>query len=193
MRDRRDPWKWPVSIGLALSLTLAVVFWLPRSWLGFLLSPRAPSARVDRQGNQRWLILVPPPRVEVVTEASDPPPPERPPPRPLHQDPRWWSEGWVVGAAADAALIAPTVPSAEDTLRLILAELGLGVDFITRVRPDSVLAARLFLLQLEDSFRFDELKPYLSQLGRAEARADLMSRVADMYDEPLRQEIRVPD
>ena len=193
MHNRGEPWKWPVSIGLALSLTLAVVFWLPRSWLGFLLSPRAPSARIDRHWNQRWLILVPPPRVEVVTEASEPLPPERLPTRPLHQDPRWWSEGWVVGAAEDAALFAPTVPATNDTLRLILAELGLGVDVMTRARPDSLLAARLLLLRLEDSLRFDVLKPTLAHLGRAEAYADIMSRAADMYDEPLQQEIRVPD
>ena len=194
MRDRRDPWKWPVSIGLALSLALAVVFWLPRSWLGFLLAPVPESFRVAGRQNRPWLVLLPPPAVEVIAPETEPPPsPDNLPLRPLHQDPRWWSAGWIVGAAEDAALFESTTSTAEDTLRLVLAELGLGVDFMTRARPDSVMAARLFLLRVEDSFRYDELKPHLTHLSRAKAYADLMSRAADMYDEPLAQEIQVPD
>lgn len=193
MRDRRDPWKWPVSIGMALTLTLAVGLWLPRSWLGFLLSPPVPTTRIEGQTHRRWQTILPPPVVEVADPTLRPAPPDRPAPRPLRQDPRWWSEGWVVSAAEDKALFVAPVPTAADTIRLVLAELGLGVDFMTRARPDSVLAARLFMLQLEDNLRFDELKPYLTQLGRAKAYGDIISRVADMYDEPLRQEIQVPD
>ena len=64
---------------------------------------------------------------------------------------------------------------------------------MTRARPDSVLAARLFLMQVEDSFRFDELKPYLQAMARSRDYADIMSRAADMYDNFLATEIMTPD
>lgn len=193
MRDRHDPWKWPVSIALALVLTLATALWLPRSWLGFLLAPRAPAVPEQQNRRRAWLALQPPPEVEVSPPQRDPHPPSAPPPlRRLHQDPRWWTEGWVAGAAQDEALYAPaTKPSA--TRHLLMTELGLGAEPGAEARPDSALAVRLFVLRLRDGFRYDELKPYLSQRSRADAYADILSRAADMYDEHLQQEIRVPD
>ena len=80
-----------------------------------------------------------------------------------------------------------------DTVGRVLGALGLGADFMTRAKPDSVLAARLFNLQLEDSFRYDELKPFLTRMARSRAYADILAQAADMYDEHLSQEIRVPD
>ncbi len=65
--------------------------------------------------------------------------------------------------------------------------------FLGRTRPDSLLASRLFLLRVEDSFKFDELKPYLSAMARSRDYADIMSRAADMYDHFLAQEIMTPD
>ncbi len=194
MRDRREPWKWPTCIGLALSLMLVLAFSLPRSWLGFLLS----GGEVDEVGlgrpQEQWLVLLPPPTLEIFQPEIEPPTDESKQPLPrLHQDPRWWTERWTVAAERDAALFAPMAPAAEDTVRLLLGELGLGVDFMTRARPDSVLAARLFLLQVEDSFRYDELKPYLDQMRRSKTYADILSKAADMYDEHLGQSIQVPD
>jgi hypothetical protein len=61
------------------------------------------------------------------------------------------------------------------------------------VRPDSVLASRLLILQQEDSFRFDELKPYFEAMARAHDYSDIMSRAADMYGEHLGSQIMVPD
>jgi len=98
----------------------------------------------------------------------------------------------VARTEADAALFAPQAAES-DTVSLLLTELGLGTEFLTRTEPDSVLAARLFLLQVEDQFRYDELKPYLTHLARSKAYADILSRAADMYDEHLQQEIQVPD
>lgn len=194
MRDRREPWKWPLSIGLAVGLMLVVALWLPRSWLGFLLVPRGADHPAEMAGPPPWLTLLPPPVIQVVTPEDDTPPdPVTTRLSAVHQDPRWWEDGWAVSTTTDQSLFAPTVPTPDDTLQLLLTELGLGVDFMTRARPDSVLAARLFLLQLEDGFRYEELKPYFESVTRARTYADINARAADMYDEPLSQEIQVPD
>ena len=49
------------------------------------------------------------------------------------------------------------------------------------------------MLQLEDSFKFDELKPYLRAMTKSRAYADILSRAADMYDDFLGTEIMTPD
>jgi len=122
------------------------------------------------------------------------PPKEKQPPVVVpHQDPNWWSAGYAITASKDETLFAPPAATLADTVRLIMSELGLGEDFMTSARPDSVVAARLHLMQIQDGFRYDELKPYLSALARARTFADINSRAADMYDEPLQQTIQVPD
>ncbi len=55
------------------------------------------------------------------------------------------------------------------------------------------MASRLFVMQVEDSFRFDELKPYLEAMAKSRDYADIMSRAADMYDNFLATEIMTPD
>ena len=194
MRKRREPWKWPLCFGVAVSLMLVVAFGLPRSWLGFLL-PGGEGSELDQDpASEQWLILMPPPEWEVFEPRLEPAPPPHDHSAPkLHQDPRWWTARWTVAAQNDEALFTPLDAATEDTVRLLLAELGLGVDFMTRAQPDSMMAARLFLLQLEDSFLYDELKPFLHQVTRSRAYADILSRAADMYDEPLAQTIQVPD
>ncbi len=194
MRNGGELWKWLVSIGLAVGLMLAAALWLPRSWLSFLLAPRDLIEQYETAAPDHWLVLVPPPVIEVIIPETDElPEPETPPPPTLHHDPRWWQDGWAAVTANDQALFAPVVPTLTDTLQLLLTELGLGVDSITQARPDSLLAARLFLLQLEDGFRYEELKPYFESVTRARTYADINSRAADMYDEPLAQDIVVPD
>ena len=192
MRERGDPRRWPAAVGLALGLTLAVAFWLPRSWLAFVLPTGRGVADLDPGDADRWRLQVMPP-IEVWTPARPEAPPPPPPDPTPYQDPQWWLSGRIVGAAADPALFAPTVAAPDDTLDLLLGALELGADLMTRARPDSLLAARLFELRLEEGFRFDDLKPYLTHLSRAAAYADMMSRVADMYGDHLRQEIQVPD
>ena len=80
-----------------------------------------------------------------------------------------------------------------DSVAILLTALGVERDFMTLVRPDSVMASRLFLMQVEDSFKFDELKPYLEAMARSRDYADMMSRAADMYDDFLATEIMTPD
>ena len=193
MRDRRDPWKWPFSIGFTLVVFLGSVFLLPQPWIDAFFSPLSLTERLSQQQETPWMVIQPPPVIEHVPdhlpEPADPAPePDR---DPFHQDPDWWTRGWIVRAAEDSA--ASVSPAVEDSVAILLRALGVERDFMTRARPDSVLAERIFLLLVEDSFNFDELKPYLSAMGRARDYADIYSRAADMYDNFLQQEIMTPD
>jgi hypothetical protein len=188
-RRRGHPARWPLAGASAVALLLAAMLGTPRSWLGFLL-PDGRLSRTNAASSSRpWLVLEPPPEIEPVRSRDEPPPPRRPPPAPPPAD--WWREGWRVRIAATAR--EDLVPTPEDSVVYLLKTLGLPRDLVRRARPDSVLAARLILLAREDAFRFEELKPYFGAVTRARAFADLQSRVADMYDDHLRQEIIVPD
>lgn len=192
MRDRRDPWKWPFSLGLALTLTLGVFLLLPVGWLDGLFPNFDRNAAGKARLPARWITVLPPLDFAVRPE-TDPLPAERKksePPAP--QDARWWEEAWRVQAEVAVGRDLPLAASADDSVTVLLAELGVGADFLQTVRPDSLLAARLTLLRVEDSFRFDELKPYFSAVTRSRAYADILSRAADMYDEHLQSQIMVP-
>ena len=78
-------------------------------------------------------------------------------------DPDWWSRGWRSHDVDQEAASAPG--RCTDSVMILLTALGVERDFMSRARPDSLLAARLFMLQVEDSFKFDELKPYLTRHG----------------------------
>ena len=94
MHDRRDPWKWPVTIGLVVSVLWAAVFVLPRSWLGFLLAPGAAVTEQSSRPDRDILTLLPPLMIEVVPAPSLVPPDVIEPPQPpVPDDPRWWTEG----------------------------------------------------------------------------------------------------
>ncbi|MFN2370010.1 MAG: hypothetical protein ABR506_02525, partial [Candidatus Krumholzibacteriia bacterium] len=84
-------------------------------------------------------------------------------------------------------------PTPADSARILLDAVGLPVELAMIARPDSALAARLLLLRREDAMRFDALKPYLHAMGRSAMYRDLQARVADMYDDFLRQEIIVTE
>lgn len=192
MRDRRDPWKWPVSLGLTVGLLWAAVFLVPRSWLDFLLPQPAETNALQLKQPLPTLVLLPP---LVIEEVNPPVKPEVVPvrkPLPEPTDPRWWTEGWAVRTVQDTTLFAAPNPAASDTVALVWQALGVGEDLLTRVQPDSLLAARLFMLQVADGFRYDELKPYLTGLARSRAYADILARAADMYGEHLDQKIQVP-
>jgi hypothetical protein len=190
MRERGNPWRWPTAIAVALGLSLAAAFVVPRGWLSWLGPAGDGGLEHSPASTRTWLVLQPPPSVE--SGIRPPRPLEPASERRLQPDPRWWSAGWAVSAQTDKALFRAPVTGLSDTLDTLLGALGLGADFMTRARPDSVLAARLFLLQIQDGFRFDELKPYLAQLQRSATYRDILSRAAELYDEPLDQEIRVP-
>jgi hypothetical protein len=191
MRDRRDPWKWPVCVGVTVAMVLATLFLLPQSWIDAFFSPLSLVERLERQQATRWMVIMPPPPVESVPDhhpvtrlpdTTDPKP---------HRDPDWWSQGWRVMTAPDSPTARPQASA--DSVAILLTALGVERDFMTRIRPDSVLASRLFLMQVEDSFRFDELKPYLEAMAKSRDYADIMSRAADMYDNFLATEIMTPD
>ncbi len=193
MRERRDPWKWPVTVGLTAGLLWAVVFWLPRSWLSFLLPNPLVAGAGPALRPQEMLTLLPPLVVVVQPDPREPPPAAELPEPPAPVDPRWWTDGWAVTAVNDTALFNAGATAPPDTVGRLLQALGLGDDFMTWARPDSILAARLFELRLEEGFDYDELKPYLSGLARSRAYADILSRAADMYNEHLAKVIQVPD
>jgi hypothetical protein len=193
MRDRRDPWKWPVCVGLTVAMVLMTAFLLPQRWINAFFSPLSLVERLQREQGPEWMVLLPPPPMEMVPDHQpDTPAPRPDPARPeTHRDPDWWSKGWRIRTEPETPAAKPR--AAADSVAILLAALGVERDFMTRARPDSVLAARLFLLQVEDSFRFDEMKPYFSAMTRARAYADIMSRAADMYDDFLATEIMTPD
>ena len=193
MRDRRDPWKWPFSIGLTLGVFLGVAFLLPQPWIDAFFSPLSHLERIEREPDPLWMVILPPPPVEVVPDVQPKDTDRQPEPDrdEIHQDPDWWSRGWIIRTAEEPpAAISHSVP---DSVAILLTALGVERDFINRARPDSVLAARLFIMQVEDSFNFDELKPYLSAMARSRDYADILSRAADMYDDFLGSEIMTPD
>jgi len=191
MHDRRDPWKWPVCIGVTVAVVLATLFLLPQGWIDAFFSPLSLVERLEREQFSRWMVIMPPPPVESVPDSHPvtrlPDTAQQEP----HRDPDWWSRGWRVMTAPDTP--GPRPRASIDSVAILLTALGVERDFMTRVRPDSVLASRLFLMQVEDSFRFDGLKPYLQAMARSRDYADIMSRAADMYDNFLATEIMTPD
>jgi hypothetical protein len=191
MRDRREPWKWPVCIGVTVAVFLGTAFLLPASWIRHFFSPLPLAVERTDRAARRWLVVLPPPELEPVgRHEQDPPPPARQPRRDF-QDPRWWQEGWRIrqdDAATRLLAVAPT-----DSLEILLNVLGLEREFMMQARPDSILAAKLLLLAVEESFNFDELKPLWQGVARSRAYADILSRAADMYGEHLQSEIMVPD
>lgn len=191
MRQRSDPWKWPFALGTAALLTCVLFLLVPAAWLDALFPDGA--GRHPRQAAPapRFLTLLPPPDIQLTVDEPPEPEPETPERDLPHQDPRWWDAAWQVQTVT--ARQRDLAPANLDSVEVLLSALGVGADFLNLARPDSVLANRLALLQLEDSFRFEELKPYLGAMTRARAYADILSRAADMYDDHLQSQIMVPD
>jgi hypothetical protein len=195
MRDRRDLWKWPFSLGLAAVLTCVLFFYVPVGWLTLFFRDPRPDQIGTGRSPARWMVLVPPPEIEPLAEdLSDTESRDEEPLAPAPAlDARWWTEGWQVQTVTAVKRDLKAVVDPADSCRVLLQALDLGEDFLTQTRPDSVLAHRLALLRVSDSLRFDELKPYLQAMTRARAYADIRSRAADMYDDHLQAEIMVPD
>ena len=191
LRRRGNPWRWPVAVLVTCSLFLGGLFFTPDAWIDWFMNPRDSVRLADGRAVRPWLVLVPPPVIEVIRAPTVEPVDRRPPGEPAPEMADWWRRGWRIRVAETAS--RDLRPSAEDSTRYLLTSLGLAPDLARRARPDSILAARLILLRRQESYRFDELKPYFEAMTRARAYADLHSRVADMYDNFLAQEIMVPD
>ena len=189
MRDRDDPWKWPFAVGLALALTAGLFLFLPDAWLENFSRVPGTGRFLPAIPPARWITLLPPPDIASEPDLLPEPLPSKETSPP--EDPRWWSQGWQV--VTGTAVTRDLRPTPADSVAVLLTELGVGLDFLQQVRPDSLLATRLALMQVEDSMRFDELKPYLSAMTRARAYADILSRAADMYGDFLQSKIMVPD
>jgi len=177
---------------VALAVTLLVGGFLatPRAWLGFLLADGSGLQEGAPREARPWLVLQPPPEIETVPAREELPlPPREQPAPPPPAD--WWREGWRI-RIADASR-EDLAPTADDSVAYLLETLGLPRDLVMRARPDSLTAAHLLLLAREESYRFDELKPYFAAVARSRAFADIQSRKADMYDDHLGSEIMVPD
>lgn len=190
MRDRRDPWKWPFAFGFALALTIGLFLYLPASWLDGWLDSRLAADGISGGPPAPWITLLPPPDI-ALDPVPEPDQPDSPETVFLPEDPRWWLEGWQVQTGI--AVARDLTPATADSVTILLQELGVGLDFLSQARPDSILATRLALMHVEDSMRFEELKPYLRAMTRARAYRDIMSRAADMYDDHLQSEVMVPD
>ena len=191
MLDRRDPWKWPFSVGLAFALVIGLFLFFPAAWINSLFPSHSNRISGADTKPPHWITLIPP--VDITFEPDTDLEPEQVMPLiPLiREDPRWWAEG--VQIQAEIAVVRDFSPSPTDSITVLLEELGVGLDFLQLARPDSVLANRLALMRVEDSMRFDELKPYLEAMTRSRAYADILSRAADMYGDFLQSEIMVTD
>ncbi len=189
---RPEPWKWPLCLACALAVFVLGPFLTPRAWIFLLPQPRPESLGDAPVPPGRWWRILPPPEVEVVSRLRDEPPVRVMAPWTAPaEDPRWWTEGWQV--VSDRSAVREGKAAARDSLDFALEILGLPADVLLQARPDSILAQRLFFLQLEESFSLGELKPYLRSLTEAAALEDIYSRAADMYDDFLQQKIMATD
>ncbi len=193
MNNRPNPWRWLVAVSLAATLLWVVVFVIPPNWFAYILDIKR--IRLDDNNAQSiaWLILNPPPEllVDYEPEIMSPQDSQLQEAEPFKaQD--WWNQSAAISIVKDDSALKIQV-SHQDSVRFIFNHLGLAQDFMTRTQPDSVLAAKIFFLQLEDSFDFSDAKSYLSAIGRAKDYEDIMSRAAAMYDEFLQTNIMVPD
>jgi len=191
LRRRGSPWRWPVAVLVTLGLFMGGLVLTPDSWIDWFLDSRDIHGPDHDRAAQPWLVLLPPPELEVTPAPIVERVERQPPADPVPDVADWWRRGWRI-RVADTARVQPR-STPEDSARYLLTSLGLAADLPQRARPDSILASRLLLMQREESYRFDELKPYFAAMTRARAYADLYSRVASMYDNFLAQEIIVPD
>ncbi len=190
---KQHPLRWPLVLVFTLASLLAFVFLVPAEWINRFFSPLGNHPAVFEKKEDQWLVILPP--VELESVAEIPEKPETPEPAfnkpPPASDPGWWTAAWEIKSDTAAGSIFRGAET--DSVIWLLQTLGVGLDFTQRALPDSLLDYRLQLLRIEDGFEFEELKPYLSALGRARALADKQSREAAMYDEHLGSTIMVPD
>jgi len=178
-------------MGLTLTVFLGSVFLVPRAWINGLFSPLNLTTADLTEPGRPWLEIMPPPTVVTATPIVPPEKPAQQAKVRVWSDPRWWLEGWAIRADADVARQPVTDP--RDRVAIQLEFLGRERDFAARVRTDSLLASRLWILRQEESFMFEELKSSWYGLARKRAYAHIRSREADMYDEHLSARIMVPD
>jgi hypothetical protein len=193
MHDLQNPWRWPLAMGLVATLLWVVVFVIPSPWFALLFHINQKDIDSQDTVAKGWLFLQPPPviMVDYEPEIIKPDEPAALDPEPFRpQD--WWHRSASILVMENEGT-GRTHSTPQDSASYFLHRLGLADDFMTRTQPDSVLAAKIFFLQLEDSFDFSEAKPYLSAMGRAADYEDIKSRAAAMYNEFLETKIMVPD
>ena len=180
-------------MAVALVFLFAGIFLVPSHWLYLFFPPSETRAIAHQKMPVGWFQILPPLEIESVREAFVPFKKPDPPKKntPSVDDPGWWTAAWQVKSTMENSFLM--APSSRDSVALLLETLGVGIDFSRKALPDSLLNHRLMLLRIEDGFSFEELKPYLSALGKARAMADKQSREAAMYDEHLGSQIMVPD
>ncbi len=189
MRCRREPWKWPASIGLALLLVLAGAFGIPTSWVDAFFSPRHDDLPAETGPRRPCLVLMPPPEI-LIEEDSPPPeePPERPHPRPAPPA-DWWNRGVAIAIVADT--LRNPLAVMPDSVRLVLEGWTLDTAALLSV-PDSLVQRQLTLWSLEEGYFPEGWQARWKALGRQWHMADLKSREADIFDEHLQSQIMVP-
>jgi len=182
-----------MAMGLATTLLWVVVFVIPPAWFAYILAIKQHRSAESSLSSAAWLLLQPPPEVFVDLE-----PTTEAPRKTITEEPEiftpqdWWNRSAVVSVVESGNTHIPRV-TRQDSVDYFIQRLGLADDFMTRAQPDSVLAAKIFFLQMEESFDFSDAKSYLSAMGRTEDYKDIMSRKADMFDEFLNTQIMVPD
>jgi len=190
---RHHPLKWPTAITVALAFLFIGIFLVPFHWLYFFFPPSRTSTIAHQKMAVGWLQVLPPLEIESIRDvpalSKEVGPPKNK--MPSADDPGWWAAAWQVKTTTENSFLL--APSSRDSVALLLETLGVGMDFTQKALPDSLLNHRLMLLRIENDFNFDQLKPYLSALGKARAMADKKSREAAMYDEHLGSQIMVPD
>ena len=128
MRDRRDPWKWPCCIGVTVAAVLMTVFLLPQSWIAAFFSPLSLVERQERQEALRWMVILPPPPVEMVADLPEEilPPESEPDRTEPHRDPDWWSRGWRIQSVEKSAAVSSRAAAGADGLGTISSCRPLG-------------------------------------------------------------------
>ncbi len=187
------PLKWPLCTGIAVALLLLGVWLVPPGWVLPVRPLPAVRSQVPERVPGSWLVLTPPPEIEVVKAVPEPPPQAHQPVPEEFQPADWWLSGAAVRLDAGTTAASPSHNAAarRDSVRRALDLLGVAPDLLSRAQPDSLLADRLKLLRVQEGFRFEELKPYLAALGRAAAYKDIMSRATSMFGDFLQHEIPV--
>jgi len=195
MKREAHPLKWPACIAVALSSTVFIALFLPASWIAAFFTPLAlqvapPAPKRDQ------VVLLPEEYIEIATEIRSAEDRDALGPQPrLHSDAQWWHLAWQVYLRErQAAELARGPGAAPDSLPAYLTEFRASFESILRqVATDSVLAARLAWLRLEDRHDLRTARIDVEGMTRQRSYSDFLSRTAAAFDEHLLQSISITD
>lgn len=195
MKRRSHPLKWPACITVALSSAVLIALLLPASWIAAFFTPLA--LRVPPPAPKRdSLVLLPEEYLALAMEIRSVEDRDAVGPQPrLYSDAEWWHLAWQVHLReGQAAELAPGPGAAPDSLPAYLAELRSSFESILRqVATDSVLAAQLAWLRLEDRHDLRTERIDVEGMTRQRSYSDFQSRTAAAFDEHLLQSIPITD